>query len=255
MEKQTKPKNKILKFLPRAASAVAASFQNPTFSPGRDRRISEINTNRLKARGFSGPIISMIPDEARRNKPKNGVFETQEPTSPKVSCMGQIKHKKQIKKAKRAKPPLPEMKPVTTSSSPPHELKKHASKLRRIFTAGGRKLSGASVVCKPPDDIDNRAPCLSQMKRFTSGRNSLGDFDWMAEISPVEHRDVRNYYSDEERGESDEEEEEVIIPFSAPMMMIGEGVALQPRKEINLWKRRTMTPPKPLELNTLVKAN
>uniref|UniRef100_A0A2N9GLH6 Uncharacterized protein n=1 Tax=Fagus sylvatica TaxID=28930 RepID=A0A2N9GLH6_FAGSY len=117
------------------------------------------------------------------------------------------------------------------------------------------KLSGASVVCKPPADIDNRAPCLSQMKRFTSGRNSLGDFDWTAEISPVEHRDVRNYYSDEERGESDEEEEEVIIPFSAPMMMIGEGVALQPRKEINLWKRRTMIPPKTLELNTLVKAN
>ena len=121
--------------------------------------------------------------------------------------------------------------------------------------SGGRKLSGASVVCKPPADIDNRAPCLSQMKRFTSGRNSLGDFDWTVEISPVEHRDVRNYYSDEERGESDKEEEEVIIPFSAPMMMIGEGVALQPRKEINLWKRRTMTPPKPLELNTLVKAN
>jgi hypothetical protein len=69
MEKQAKPKNKILKFRPREASAVAVSFQNPPFSLGRDRR-SEINANKLKnhARiGFSGPnIIPMIPNEARR---------------------------------------------------------------------------------------------------------------------------------------------------------------------------------------------
>ncbi|KAL4650293.1 hypothetical protein ACB092_01G076700 [Castanea dentata] len=248
MEKQGKPKNKILKFLPRAASAVAASFQNPTFSPGRDRR-SEVNTNRFRAnRGFSGPIISIIPDEARRKSSKNGGFETQEPTSPKVSCMGQIKHKKQIKKAKRATPPRPqESKPVTTtttmfsSSSPPEQknTNKHASAFMRIFTGG-----------KPPRNIE--VPSLSQMKRFASGRNSLGDFDWTAQMSPVD-KDILKYYSDEERGESDEEEE-MRIPFSAPMM-VGGGVPLQPRKEINLWKRRTLSPPTPLQLNPLVKAN
>jgi hypothetical protein len=75
----------------------------------------------------------------------------------------------------------------------------------------------------------------------------------MAQIAPMD-RDHRNYYSDEERGESDEEEEEFMIPFSAPMM-IGGGVPLQPRKEINLWKRRTMAPPRPLQLNTTVKAS
>jgi hypothetical protein len=73
MEKQAKPKNKILKLLPRAASAVAVSFQNPPFNPGRDRR-SEINANKLKnhaGRGFFGPnIIPMIPNKARR-KPSN----------------------------------------------------------------------------------------------------------------------------------------------------------------------------------------
>lgn len=265
MEKQAKSKNKILKFLPRAASAVSVSFQNvPPFSPGRDRR-SEIHLNKLKnhaGRGFSGPIISMIPDEARR-KPKNGGFDSQEPTSPKVSCMGQIKHKKKmIKKAKRtnAPAPLPPQKvkavTTTTTTSPPREIKKHASAIRRIF-AGARKPAGrksdASVDYKPALSDDHEAPCLSQMNRFASGRNSLADFDWMAQIAPVD-REHRNYYSDEERGESDEEEEEVMIPFSAPMMM-GGGVALQPRKEINLWKRRTMAPPRPLELITVVGAS
>ena len=269
MEKQGKPKNKILKFLPRAASAVAASFQNPTFSPGRDRR-SEVNTNRHKAnRGFSGPIISIIPDEARRKSSKNGGFETQEPTSPKVSCMGQIKHKKQIKKAKRATPPRPqESKPVTaatmfscsSSSFSPPELKntnKHASAFMRIFTGAKppRSNKNGGFADKPdgvvPDDIE--VPSLCQMKRFASGRNSLGDFDWTAQISPVD-KDILKYYSDEERGESDEEEEDMRIPFSAPMM-VGGGVPLQPRKEINLWKRRTMSPPTPLQLNPLVNAN
>ncbi|KAF3970770.1 hypothetical protein ACB098_01G069300 [Castanea mollissima] len=266
MEKQGKPKNKILKFLPRAASAVAASFQNPTFSPGRDRR-SEVNTNRFRAnRGFSGPIISIIPDEARRKSSKNGGFETQEPTSPKVSCMGQIKHKKQIKKAKRATPPRPqESKPVTTtttmfsSSSPPEQknTNKHASAFMRIFTGvkPPRSNKNGGFADKPDgvvaDDIE--VPSLSQMKRFASGRNSLGDFDWTAQMSPVD-KDILKYYSDEERGESDEEEEEMRIPFSAPMM-VGGGVPLQPRKEINLWKRRTLSPPTPLQLNPLVKAN
>ncbi|XP_059460548.1 uncharacterized protein At1g76070 [Corylus avellana] len=264
MEKQAKPKNKILKFLPRAASAVAVSFQNPSFSPSRDRR-SEIHLNKLRnhaGRGFSGPmIISMIPDEARR-KTKNGGFDSQEPTSPKVSCMGQIKHKKEmIKKAKRTAPaPLPPKKVTTKTkgSSPPRELKKHASAIRRIFGAGakpGRK-SDASVDYNNKPVVPDRAPCLSQMNRFASGRDhSLADFDWMAEIAPI-HRDHRNYYSDEERGESDDEEEEdFIIPFSAPMMVGGGEVPLQPRKEINLWKRRTMAPPRPLQLDTMVTAS
>lgn len=267
MEKQGKPKNKILKFLPRAASAVAASFQNPTFSPGRDRR-SEVNTNRFRAnRGFSGPIISIIPDEARRKSSKNGGFETQEPTSPKVSCIGQIKHKKQIKKAKRATPPRPqESKPVTTttmfsSSSPPEQknTNKHALAFMRIFTGAKppRNNKNGGFADKPDgvvaDDIE--VPYLSQMKRFASGRNSLGDFDWTAQMSQGD-KDILKYYSDEERGESDEEaeEEEMRIPFSAPMM-VGGGVPLQPRKEINLWKRRTLSPPTPLQLNPLVKAN
>lgn len=251
MEKQAKPKNKILKFLPRAASAVVSFQTYPPFSPSRDKR-SEINASKLKAhagRGYSGPIVSMkmIPDEARR-KPKNGGFETQEPTSPKVSCMGQIKHKKKIKKLAKRAPPPQEVKAVSTSSPP--ELKKRASAIGRIF-AGAKPGRKSDAVVAEKAVLPDKAPSLTQMKRFASGRDSLADFDWTAQIAQID-RDQRNYYSDEERlGDSDQEEEEVIIPFSAPLM-VGGGVPLQPRNEINLWKRRTMAPPRPLALDAIL---
>ncbi|KAK9271189.1 hypothetical protein L1049_026779 [Liquidambar formosana] len=252
MEKPAKSKNKILKFLPKAASAV--TFQNPPFSPGREKRLD--NASKLRAyagRGFSGPI--MIPVEARR-KSKNESFDTQEPTSPKVSCMGQIKHKKKIHKSKRASPPKNVIKPVSSSKEvkkqKPKELKKQTSTIRNLFrsTKPGRK---SDATADRPPLVPDRAPSLSQMKRFASGRESFASFDWTAQIAPVDS-DHRDYYSDEEREESDGEEE-AKIPFSAPMMLGGGEVALEPRKEVNLWKRRTMAPPRPLQLNTLVKSN
>ncbi|KAF5740902.1 hypothetical protein HS088_TW11G00982 [Tripterygium wilfordii] len=148
--------------------------------------------------------------------------------------MGQIKHhkhKKMTKKEKKIIKPREEMESSSTLFSP----KVHASKIKRIFVGLG----------KPPRKSEklDRASSLSQMKQFASGRNhsSIANFDWTAKIVPDE-------YSDEE------EEEEVIIPFSAPITVV-RGVALQPRKEINLWKRRTMNPPRPLQLNSTVRAN
>ncbi|KAF2297986.1 hypothetical protein GH714_006852 [Hevea brasiliensis] len=209
MEKQPKSKNKILKYLPKAASAVY--FQYPAFSPGRDKR-SENHFHKFKAhvgKGFSGPIVSIIPDEVRR-KPKNGSLDTQEPTSPKVSCMGQIKHKKKMVsncKPKKASPPQ-ETKAAPAPS--PREIKKHASTIKRLFTSAKkteRRRSDASVYDKqPPSD---RAPSLSQMKRFASGRDTFANFDWTAQIAPVDS-DHRDYYSDEgDRINSDEEDEEI----------------------------------------------
>ncbi|KAL5778281.1 hypothetical protein ACOSP7_011207 [Xanthoceras sorbifolium] len=279
-----KSKNKLLKLLPKAAGAVV-SFQNPPFSPSRDKRSSDHHHyhhlrgahHHQAGRGFSGPIlVSMIPDEARRkSKNDQSLFETQEPTSPKVSCMGQIKQrhkeKKKIKKAvvdnnKKKSFSLPKdiKPPATTALSSPSELKKRASKLRRIFTGSSKQSRKSDDHVYDNDDDENiespqlptdRAPALSQMKRFASGRNSLGDFDWTTAqvFTPVDSYH-RNYYSDdEERGDSDgEQEPEVIIPFSAPIMVGGSGVSLQPRNEINLWKRRTMNPPRPLQLNPLM---
>lgn len=246
--------NKILKFLPRAVSAVHFHHQSLPFSPNREKR-------------FSGPIMPMIPHEARRRPKKSGgreEAEEEEPTSPKVSCIGQIKHKhKKIindhkKLKKRVSAQIKDSKPATWS---PREVKKHALAIRRMFSTikPGRK-SDASVddvhdhhdhhyhhhhnVNKPK--LPDRAPSLCQMKRFASGRDhSLSNFDWAAQVTPVDadHRNV--HYSDDE--ESDQEEQ-IMIPFSAPIINVDREVPLQPRKEINLWKRRTMAPPRPLEL-------
>ncbi|XP_022139168.1 uncharacterized protein At1g76070 [Momordica charantia] len=211
MDKQSKPRSKIMKLLPRAASAV--TFHNPPYSPGR---------------GFSGPVkISIIPNEAR-TKSKNSGFETPEPTSPKVSCIGQIKHKKRMKElAKRtAKVEISEPK------------KQHPSAVKRILTGGrvlGRAKSNVAAGnlrgCEKPPP----APVLglNQMKRFSSGRGALANFDWTAQIAP-----------EEEEGDGGRS------PISA-VVWIGEEVGpLQPRKEVNLWKRRTVVPPTPLQLNT-----
>ncbi|KAK7321825.1 hypothetical protein VNO77_32805 [Canavalia gladiata] len=275
MEKQqSKLGKKILRIIPKAAAAVAVTFQNPPFSPGRDHKLrSSDNTgSRLKAhgvKGFSGPIVSMIPDEARR-KPKGGGIETQEPTSPKISCMGQIKHKKkqQIKKEKVKSMSMPtHAKGVSGSaSSTPRETeeKKHVSKLQRMFFHTAKPKTAARKSNASASD-DAAAPPLGQMRRFASGRETFSNFDWKAQIAPeeIDHRDYS--YSDDDRVESDGEDD-VIIPFSAPIMLgagAGAGRAsaaspcmsnLKPRKEINLWKRRTMAPPRPLQLNPVLTA-
>lgn len=271
-QKQGKPRIKILKFLPKAASAVY--FHSAPYSPKR----SSENTGKHKGHGgrgaFSGPLI---PDEARR-KPRNvgsssfSSVEEYEPTSPKVSCMGQIKHKKQqhqqIKNIKRAGlPPRDQSKPAALS---PREIKKHASAFRRMLSSVNPKRKSDA-----DSDIDDnskaaglpdRAPSLSQMRQFASGRgHAFANFDWQAPPAKVapRHDDDHNpnYHSDEDGENNDHDDEErdyVGIAFSAPLTMGGSprgDVGLQPRKEINLWKRRTMAPPSPLQLKPMVTAN
>ncbi|KZV39591.1 hypothetical protein F511_02054 [Dorcoceras hygrometricum] len=257
MEKGTvKPKKKILNLLPRARAA-AVSFQNLPFSPGRDRLRAHHN------KGFSGPILtSMIPPEAR-GRSKN--FETPEPTSPKVSCMGQIKHRKKMSssKQKRVSPPR-ETRPEKPRPAKA-ELKKKPSGVWKLF-ASGRK-SDASIKYSPPPQHQQQhpsstaagtAPGLGQMRKFASSREAFASFDWApAQIAPeVDRREIED--SDEERGYTDGEDD-IIIPFSAPILMGGGGgggegsgaAPVEPRKEINLWKRRTMAQPKPIRLNKI----
>ncbi|XP_050227034.1 uncharacterized protein At1g76070 [Mercurialis annua] len=271
MEKQhqsAKPKNKILKFLPKAA-APAVSFQNPPFSPSRiDKRLAEVHKHihqhihRIKpptGKGYSGPIVPMIPDVARRRSTsKNGSFENQEPTSPKISCMGQIKHKKKIINCNSNK--NQEMKPekTVTSSPRPREIKKHASTIKRFFSnvgkgpEHGRRRSDASIYDKPPlTDTSHRTPALGQLRRFASGRDSFANFDWTTQVAP-EESEHRKYYSDEEDDQSDPDDD-VIIPFSAPIIVGPVVDNLRPRKEINIWQRRTMSRPQPLQLKVMVR--
>uniref|UniRef100_A0A5B7BNF0 Uncharacterized protein n=1 Tax=Davidia involucrata TaxID=16924 RepID=A0A5B7BNF0_DAVIN len=103
-------------------------------------------------RGFFDPIISIIPAEARR-KPKNSSFEAQEPTSPKVSCMGQIKRKMKIKKTKQIVVLLPkDFKPVSS----PSEAKKKPSilnSIRNMFSNSARE----KMVALSPTIISRRS--------------------------------------------------------------------------------------------------
>lgn len=236
MDKKSKPKSKIMKLLPRAASAVAVTFHNPPISPSRENRP-------VAGRGFSGPMkISIIPQEAR-SKSKNSGFETPEPTSPKVSCIGQIKHKKKLKELVKSSAARVEVS---------EQKKRHPpSAIKRILTGGkvlGRAKSKVAAAPagnrrgggKPP--LPERAPGLNQMKRFSSGRGALANFDWTAQIAPA---DVEEEEPEGGGGRS---------PVAAEVW-IGEEVGpLQPRKEVNIWKRRTVVPPTPLQLNaTMVK--
>ncbi|XP_015072885.1 uncharacterized protein At1g76070 [Solanum pennellii] len=234
-EKPSKPKkNMILKFLPKAAAATVI-FQNHPFSPGRDKRLHHNH------KGFSGPIISIIPAEARIRK-SNSETKEEEPTSPKVSCIGQIKQRKKLNKPRKIECPK--------------SLEKKSSNFRKIFQRR-RKNDVDKNETNMRCEVQNRAtPCLSQMRKYASGREgNLSNFDWKnVQITPDDHR---KYYSDDDGddyhrdGDEDEDEDEVIIPFSAPILIGRDNrpnFTLEPKKEINLWKRRTMTKPNPLQL-------
>ncbi|CAA0839271.1 Uncharacterized protein SHERM_05840 [Striga hermonthica] len=220
-----KAKSKIFK-----AVQAAVSFQNFSFSPRGENRADRLRTHHSK--GFSGPIGPMIPAEARcRSKS----FENQEPTSPKVSCMGQIKHKKACL-PKETKPGRGG--PVTKKD------KKKGSGFKKIFGAGG-KTGGSTGRDKAP--VLGAGPGMMEMRKFASSRDTFANFEWTAaQIAPA---DDREYYSDGERGYSDGDDD-VIDPFSAPVLVARAGLDLEPRMEINLWNRRaTAAQLKPLQLN------
>lgn len=276
----TRRKSKLLKYLPKAASAV--SFQNPIFSPGREKQ------RLYSSSGFSGPIVSIIPAEARRRPRKGddedggGLGSTQEPSSPKVSCIGQIKLHKDKKKNKKKKKMMVLNKSASHSHKHSHhhvnkvkrddddgggddhdhrkkeqaKAKKHDSKFLKIFGFGSRKPNNKSSSAGVAGEFGGPShsepmPSLGHMKRFASGRQSLANFDWTAQIAPVNDLDDRNFHSDEEFGrysDSEGEEEEVIIPFSAPILR---GGLQDPRKEVNLWQRRNTASPPPLQIKPI----
>uniref|UniRef100_A0A1J3EGZ5 Syringolide-induced protein 14-1-1 n=1 Tax=Noccaea caerulescens TaxID=107243 RepID=A0A1J3EGZ5_NOCCA len=257
-----KHKNKILKMLPKAMSF---GHHVPPFSPGRDLHHHHNTTNKAF---FSGPMVPLVPNAARVRRAKSDAV-WDEPTSPKVSCIGQIKlvKSKRCSPKKNKAPPslIPKISKTSSSLAKDDEKGRGVSKIKRFFSfsaAGGggntsRKShsSGAGAVADehPVGVVSAAVPSLGQMKKFASSRDALGGFDWTVELkqdeeeSPADH--CRGYYSDDEkkrgssyfRDDDDDEEDDIIIPFSAPL-------SLKPKTEVNLWKRRTMDPPKPLHL-------
>ncbi|KAK8552450.1 hypothetical protein V6N13_120850 [Hibiscus sabdariffa] len=145
MKKEAKPRNVIFTFLLKAVSAVVSvGFHNP--APGKGKAL------------LPGPTIS------RKSK-----SETQESTSPKVSlsCIGQIRHKKNKKKGKR------NLRPVSDSE-----------------TESTHKTSSDREVKKQEALGDEES---AQVKRFTS----CGDgFEWTTQIA--DHRRDYCFHEDEE---------------------------------------------------------
>ncbi|XP_020092664.1 uncharacterized protein At1g76070 isoform X2 [Ananas comosus] len=203
--------------------AKSTSFSIPRhhlYNPPRER--SYFN------KAFSGPIVSIIPAEARYKEERSTV-DGEEPLSPKVSCIGRIKGKKRSSEPKR--PP-----PSSVQQQQQQQQKKKKKKQHAYFSFRGKAVeeradekgrrSGAAV------EGGGGAPRIGEMRRFASGRETIADFDW-------------------KKGESSAyDDHEVIIAYSAPLTVGGAdwAVAPEPRKEVNIWKRRTMAPPRPLQV-------
>ncbi|TMW92287.1 hypothetical protein EJD97_013248 [Solanum chilense] len=241
--KSSKKKITILKLLPKAAAAAAFILQNAhaPFSPSREKKLEHHHKNHHH-KGFTGPIIPIIPAHQVSGRKS-------EPGSPKISCMGQIKQNKKktlnlMRSSENTSPSKNQRKNIT---------RKSMSNFGNMFGGKSKLISRRksdvtkeNIVCKLLD----RAPCLSQMQRFASGREPLTNFDWRSiQITP---QDERKYYTDDDRefSDDDDDEDDEISPFSGPILL-GRSrttICLEPRKEINLWKRRTMVQPKPLQL-------
>ncbi|XP_076885688.1 uncharacterized protein At1g76070-like [Bidens hawaiensis] len=276
MEHQkTKSMSKILKFLPRATSSV--SFQNPPlYSPVKDKKLPDKTHKSNLGIGFSGPLVSIVPPETRRKIKNDSKFTPlYEPTSPRVSCMGQVKckHYRKLTGVDKPKPNNNNKFSRTTSCAPVRinnisninneevdkekvVMTKKKLGLRGLFNSNGRKSDASNDKSKTTALTIPKSQSLSTMKRFSSGRDAFINFDWTTQVAPLDSACQSGLTDDERDGGSDGGE--VVIPSSAPVMVRNKGVwdgfvrvggvNVEPRKEINLWKRRTMAQPQPLQL-------
>ncbi|GLJ31763.1 hypothetical protein SUGI_0638950 [Cryptomeria japonica] len=159
-ESQSASSNPVLACLPKMSSIISG-YHMASVSPGR----VEYGCRANRAGGIRRPI-SLIPKEAMEKK-NDHRFEPQEPTSPKVSCTGQVKKIKQAKQIlmrSQDRPPLSsQTRPLL---SPPGGK---FSKMKSFFS--GKKVT-ESALCESPDQIAvNNCPSLGQMKRFSSARH------------------------------------------------------------------------------------
>lgn len=171
-------KNKLFKFVPKRPMASVANFQNPTLSPSR----SVTTTKGCRS------SVSIIPKEARRKHRSVSFSARGEPSSPKVSCMGQV----QCKKKRKAKRVVVDQHSSSTKKSysdhsvPPCHVNNKEKVLLWILkgiSGEGPTQSEKALVLKekevkaPSTTLIAPAPSLGTMKKFASGRGSLSDFD------------------------------------------------------------------------------
>jgi hypothetical protein len=198
------------------------SFTFPSASGGTRSSFNHRN-------GFSGPIVSIVPPEVRGGggRTRSG-YMTPEPSSPKVSCIGQIK-RSNSRRQRKVNPcgkngggacPLP---PAPAEGKPRGSLVKRLSFFRRGRSRTRSRADGLVGNGKESDDgatSTAAAPApagLGQMRRFTSGRAAFQDLDWRQEWRRA--------------GRVSDEEDEGFVAHSAPLVL-GDGVvASVPTKE------------------------
>ncbi|XP_010459713.1 PREDICTED: uncharacterized protein At1g76070-like [Camelina sativa] len=241
--------NKSTKFSKMLQRALSIGHSAAPFSPGRDFHQHRMTSTVNRGIFFSSPLVPTAARVRRRTK-NESVFA--EPTSPKVSCIGQVKlNKPKCSSEKRNKEPNNNLKTASSLSSCvtiKEEDKGNFSKLKRLFSTKSflwRKSNSNSTptafattseypaaAVEPVPAVD--APSLGKMKKFSSSRGALGGFDWTAEMK------------------RQESQSNLTIPCSVSMPLTPlEGLSLcpKPKSEVNLWKRRTMDRPKALQVN------
>ncbi|CAK8540053.1 unnamed protein product [Lathyrus sativus] len=158
MEKLRKIKTTFLKFMSKQPVSISlVTFQNPTLSPCRSPMTH---------------VVSLFPKEARRKQKRGISFSPKEPTSPKVSCIGQVNRKKKKMKEKEKN-----LRKEIVSNKKNDSVRGSEKKVVVWISKGsceGRKRGGEE---KASAVVSSVPPSLDAMKKFTSGRGSLYDFD------------------------------------------------------------------------------
>lgn len=173
-------RNVIMACLPKAAALISA-YPIAPISPGRDiKRPGDYSARARRSfsgRGYSGPMISIVPKEAREKKRDSG-FESQEPTSPKVSCIGQVKLKKKMSKAKVKEKDRTGDRDRDRPVLRINEIKSEHSSLRGVKALQLKKFFTISREKKPAQTVSDSefipeagVPSLGRLKRFSSGRH------------------------------------------------------------------------------------
>ncbi|MED6193803.1 hypothetical protein PIB30_022854 [Stylosanthes scabra] len=154
MEILSQIKNKFLRFLPKEPVA-SVSIQSPSLSPRRSP-------------------VSIIPKEARRRHRRGTSFTSKEPSSPKVSCIGQVERKKNKNKNQKIK----ENQKHKNIDSVPSPEKKILLWISKGSCIEASKQSGKAFVL---EEKESATPTLGTMKKFASGRGTLSGFDFTLE--------------------------------------------------------------------------
>ncbi|MED6185479.1 hypothetical protein PIB30_057445 [Stylosanthes scabra] len=157
MEILSQIKNKFLRFLPKEPVA-SVGIQNQSLSPRRSP-------------------VSIIPKEARRKHRRGTSFSSKEPSSPKVSCIGQVERKKNNNNKNKNKKITENQKHKNIDSviSPEKKILLWISKGSCIEES---KQSGKAFVL---EEKESATPTLGTMNKFASGRGTLSDFDFTLE--------------------------------------------------------------------------